>query len=88
MRDVVPNPDSEMVLGRLHGQLVEDAFCHGWRELLGGQAVSSADDPGKLPRDERSIGLSLGEGGDDIQVQGLPRRPRLLGAIQDRHLSD
>ena len=61
-------------------ELVEDAHRHGRRELLGGEAIPSADDQ----RVELAEALlaRLAQCGDDVQVERLAHCAGLLRAIQ------
>jgi len=79
---IVVDADGEAVLQVLLLQLVEDALDHGRGEILGGEAVSPADDAwlrcdGRGPAGER-----LAEGGDNILVERLTQPGGLLAAVE------
>ncbi len=70
--------------GRLRGQLVEHGLDHRGRDLLGGQAVAAAEDPGH--RCERG-GIAIHrfhERRHHLEIQRLADRARLLGPVEDR----
>ena len=82
--DVVVDADSEVALRSSFGQLVEDRLDHRRRHLLGRQAVAPADHSWRLLERRRVRVHRLGEGRDDLQVERLTHRARLLGAIEHR----
>ena len=69
-------------------QLVEDRDGHGRRELLGGQAVPPADDPGERRTAVAVRRPALDQGGDDVLVERLAEGARLLGAVEDGDAPD
>ena len=72
--DVVDDPHRELTSWCGGGQLFEHRGRHGGRELLGREAVPTADD-------ERRLG-SRSQGDDDVLEQGLARCTRLLRAVE------
>ena len=72
--DVVDDPHSELASRRGCGELFEHRGRHGGRELLGCEAIPSADD-------ERRLGPG-GEGDDDVLEQRLARGSGFLRAIE------
>ena len=88
VRDVVDDPDGEVPLRLGPGELVEDRDGHGRRELLGGEAVPPADDPGEPPATVALRRPGLDQGGDDVLVERLAEGARLLGPVQDRDAPD
>src|SRR5438876_8194064 len=82
MRDVVDDPDGEVVLRLRRSHLVKDAPDHGGSELLRRQSIASPYDLRKARRGTVTRGEKLGEGGHDILIKRLSHAPGLLGAIQ------
>ena len=78
---VVGDADRETVARRLLVEFVERRLRHGGREILGGKSVAAADHP----RHERPLagGDRLGQRADDVEIERLAGRARLLGALED-----
>lgn len=83
--DVVEDADGEARSRVIQHQLVKHRLHTGRIELLGGEAVATADDPrqaGTLAPADR-----LGQRRHHIQIERLGMGARLLGAIQYRNLA-
>ena len=65
-----------MILGAGGLHVVENRHGHGRIELLGTQPIASVEQLGSLPL--------FHKGRTHIQIKGLTRCPRFLGAVQNR----
>jgi hypothetical protein len=88
VRDVVDDPDGEVPIRLGPGELLEDRHGHGRRELLGGEAVPPADDPGEPRAAVAPRRPGLDQGGEDVLVKRLAEGARLLGPVEDREALD
>ena len=86
--DVVDDADREVRLRPWRGQLVVDGLDHRRRQLLGRQPVAAADDPRQALERRLVAGHRLVHRGDDLEVQRLADRARLLRAVEDRDRAD
>ena len=84
VRHVVHDADREVVLGLVLGGFVVDRLDHRRGELLRRQTVASRDHPRRL--DERRLaGVGrLAQRGDDVEVERVADRARLLAAVEHR----
>ena len=80
--DVVDDAHRELLLGVVLLELGEDGEGRGRRGVLGAEAVAAAHDL-DLPEHPE-----LGQGGDDVLVEGLAHGAGLLGAVHDGDLPD
>ena len=78
---VIDNADGELALGLVLLELLEDSERGRGRRILAAQAITAADD-----LDARLAGLV--ESGDDVLVERLADRTRLLGTVHDGDLLD
>src|SRR5262245_50315694 len=77
MRDVIADPDGEVVEGLYRGELAEHGCDVAWSEVLRGETVTAADDDGNVaPR--------LAQSGHHVEVEGLADGSRLLRAVEHR----
>src|SRR6266516_4888035 len=71
VRDVVDDPDGEVILRLPRSHLVKDAPDHRGSELLRRQSVAAAHDLRKARQATETRGEDLGEGGHDILIERL-----------------
>ena len=82
MGDIVDDADSEVVLRSWLFQLFINASHHCWREFLGRQTVSPADDLRELSHRGLARREAFGQGSDHVQIERLADASRFLGAVQ------
>ncbi|MNV21151.1 hypothetical protein D3C71_1120790 [compost metagenome] len=80
---IIDNPHGKAWTRRIGCQLLKHRRAHGRGELLGGETIATAAEPGQ-PLDKAAL-QAIDQGALHIQQQRLATRPRLLGAIQHRH---
>ncbi len=88
MRNVVLNPDREMILGRWLFEFVKNALHHGWRKFLGRQSIPSTHHSRMRREPRRSPKRRLAQRSNHILVKRLPECSRLLGPVQHRNRLD
>ena len=80
--EVVGDSDGKMVL-RLRGlEVVQDGLGHSGGELVGAQAVASADDLRVVLEFGASGAHHLADGGADVLVHGFAEGTRFLGPVE------
>ena len=88
MRHVVDDADGEVTLGVRLGELVEDRLHHRRRELLRRQAVAAGDDPRRDRERRDALGLRFGQRRDDVEIERIAWRARLLRPIEHGEAAD
>jgi hypothetical protein len=79
VRDVVDDADGEAAARRGFGSRLEDGAHHRGRELLRRKPVAAADDARAQLRPRRRRGVQRG---DDVEIERLAGRARLLRAVE------
>ena len=84
VRDVVIDPNREVILRPLSEEMVEQAFDHRRREFLRRQPVATADQRGKRHEPAPAVADAFVDRVDAVKVQRLACAARFLGSVEHR----